>query len=116
MSEMVLVPQVNDGAGGATTHGTPEQFSKAAFFQRTLISSRLYNAFLLISNGCFSLTVLPLIGISNCEFVCAIPIKGSSKRGKNLIVILAFLGLKYSQICTQLSAKPILVQTNPFKF
>jgi hypothetical protein len=38
MSEMVLVPQVKEGA---VTQGTPLQFSKAAFFQRTLISSKL---------------------------------------------------------------------------
>jgi hypothetical protein len=60
--------------------------------------------------------VLPLIGNSTCEFVCEIPIKGSNKRGKNLIIISAFLGLKYLQICTQLNDMTILVQTNPFKF
>ena len=41
MSEMVLVPQVKEGA---VTQGTPGQFSKAAFFQRTLISSTLNEA------------------------------------------------------------------------
>ena len=41
MSERVLVPQVKEGGGGVMLQGTPEQFSKAAFFQRTLISSRL---------------------------------------------------------------------------
>jgi hypothetical protein len=38
MSGTVLVPQVKDGA---VTQGTPGQFSNAAFFQRTLISSKL---------------------------------------------------------------------------
>jgi hypothetical protein len=48
MSEIVLVPQVKDGGGGGggggggiIIHGTPVQFSNAAFFQRTLISSKL---------------------------------------------------------------------------
>jgi hypothetical protein len=82
MSEMVLVPQVKG------VHGTPVQFSKAAFFQRTLISSKLYCAFLLISNGCFSLVVFPPIGISTFEFVCAKPNKGSIKKGKILSIIL----------------------------
>ena len=41
---MVLVPQVKEGGGGVTMHGTPGQFSKAAFFQRTLISSTLNEA------------------------------------------------------------------------
>ena len=41
MSVIVEVPHVKDGAGGETTHGTPGQFSKAAFFQRTFISSKL---------------------------------------------------------------------------
>jgi hypothetical protein len=44
MSEMVLVPQVKEGGGGVMIHGTPRQFSKAAFFQRTLISSTLNDA------------------------------------------------------------------------
>jgi hypothetical protein len=37
----VLVPQVKEGA---VTQGTPGQFSNAAFFQRTLISSTLNEA------------------------------------------------------------------------
>jgi hypothetical protein len=41
MSEMMLVPQVKEGGGGIIIQGTPVQFSKAAFFQRTFISSRL---------------------------------------------------------------------------
>jgi hypothetical protein len=44
MSEMVLVPQVKEGGGGVMLQGTPVQFSKAAFFQRTLISSTLNDA------------------------------------------------------------------------
>jgi hypothetical protein len=39
-------------------HGTPGQFSNAAFFQRTLISSRLKEAFLLVSRFSFSFNTL----------------------------------------------------------
>ena len=70
------------------THGTPEQFSKAAFFQRTLISSKLKVAFRFISNGFFSLVVVLSLGISTFEFVCAKPSKGSIKKGKILNIIL----------------------------
>jgi ABC-type glycerol-3-phosphate transport system permease component len=53
MSEMALVPQLNEGA---VTQGTPRQFSNAAFFQRTFNSSRLkelllVNKLLLIACG-----------------------------------------------------------------
>jgi hypothetical protein len=56
MSETVLVPQVNEGE---VKHGTPVQFSGAAFLQRTLSSYRLYNAFRLISNDLISFVVVP---------------------------------------------------------
>jgi hypothetical protein len=62
--------------------GTPGQFSKAAFFQRTLSSSRLYNALRFISNACFSLVVFFPMGISTFDLVCAKPNKGSIKKGK----------------------------------
>jgi hypothetical protein len=68
--------------------GTPGQFSKAAFFQRTLSSSRLYNALRFISNACFSLVVFFPMGISTFEFVCAKPNKGSIKRYKILSFML----------------------------
>jgi hypothetical protein len=68
--------------------GAPAQFSKAAFFQRTLISSRFYCAFRFISNACFSLFVFPTFGISTFEFVCAIPNKGSIKSSKIFSIIL----------------------------
>jgi hypothetical protein len=84
-SETVLVPQVKDGA---TIHGTPVQFSKAAFFQRTLISSRLNEAFRFISLGEISLDNNSPIGFSTFEFVCPIPNKGSIKKGKILSLIL----------------------------
>jgi hypothetical protein len=69
-------------------HGTPGQFSKDAFFQRTLISSRLNEAFRLISLGEISLDNNSPIGFSTFEFVCPIPNKGSIKKGKILSLIL----------------------------
>jgi len=73
---------------GAERHETPGQFSKEAFFQRTLSSSRLKNAFRLMSNGCFSLFVFSPMGISTFGLVCPMPNKGSSKKGKTLGIIL----------------------------
>jgi hypothetical protein len=77
--------------------GTPGQFSRAAFFQRTFNSSRLNKAFLFISKGSFSLDVFPPNGIPPFALVCPIPNKGSSKRGKNLIIILTYFSFKFLQ-------------------
>jgi hypothetical protein len=88
-SVTVLVPQVKDGGGGggSTTQGTPVQFSKAAFFQRTLISSRLNEAFRLISLGDISLDNNSLVGFFPFEFTCAKQITGSNKNAKILNII-----------------------------
>jgi hypothetical protein len=96
--------------------GTPGQFSNAAFFQRTLISSRLNEAFRFISNGCFSLVVVSPFCISPFALVCAKPSKGSIKRSKNLKFILFLLTVNKTQICPQISQAPNFVWTNPFKF
>jgi hypothetical protein len=84
MSETVLVPQVKDGA---VTQGAPVQFSKAAFFQRTLISSRLNEAFRFISLGEISLVNNSPIGFSPLEFTCAKQITGSNSNAKILNII-----------------------------
>ena len=112
MSEMV-VPQVKDGA---TIQGTPVQFSKAAFFQRTLISSRLNEAFRLISKGCFSLFVFPPNGTSPLELDCAIPNIGSNRKGKNLNFILLIFKVNESQIFTFYNGAPNFTLSNFFRF
>jgi hypothetical protein len=84
----VATMELHDPGAENVGQGTPGQFSNAAFFQRTLSSSRLYMAFRFISNARFSLFVFPPMGISTFELVCPIPNKGSSKKGKILIIIL----------------------------
>jgi hypothetical protein len=81
------VPQVKDGAGGVTIHGTPGQFSNAAFFQRTLISSRLKEAFRLVSKFSFSINLL-FTGISSLGVICEKHTKGSIIKNKILIIAL----------------------------
>ena len=68
-------------------HGTPVQFSKAAFFQRTLISSKLNKAFLFISIGTLSFDWLD-VGIGICELDWAKLKSGSKDNSKILSVIL----------------------------
>ena len=85
MSETVEVPQVKEGA---TTHGTPGQFSKAAFFQRTLISSRLYCALRFVAKFSLSMDRLLLLKISSLGLTCATHKIGSIINSKILIVIL----------------------------
>jgi len=65
MSVIVDVPQEKEGA---TTHGTPGQFSSAAFFQRTFISSKLYKAFLFNSTGLLSFDWV-FFGIASFELI-----------------------------------------------
>jgi hypothetical protein len=72
---------------GQTTMG---QFSRAAFFQRTLISSKLKIVFRFGSNGPFSLVCL-LFCIVTFELDCAKLKSGSKENSKILIVILYFL-------------------------
>ena len=67
--------------------GTLGQFSKAAFFQRTLISSRLNEAFRYISLGDISLDNNSPVGFSTFEFTCAKQITGSNKNAKILNII-----------------------------
>jgi hypothetical protein len=89
-SVTVEVPQVKDGGGGGggvTTQGTPVQFSKAAFFQRTLISSRLNEAFRFMSLGDISLDNNSPVGFSPFEFTCATQITGSNRNAKILNII-----------------------------
>jgi hypothetical protein len=64
--------------------GAPVQFSKAAFFQRTLISSRLNEAFRFISLGEISLVNNSPVGFPPFEFTCAKQIKGSNSNAKIL--------------------------------
>ena len=82
MSDTVLVPQVKDGTGGVTIQGSPVQFSNAAFFQRTLISSRLNEAFRLITLGEISLDNNSTVGFSPLEFTWAKQITGSNSNAK----------------------------------
>jgi hypothetical protein len=84
----VATMELHDPGTEREGQGTPGQFFKAAFFQRTLSSSRLYNAFLLISKGCSLLFVFPPIRISPLELACEIPKMGSIKNGKNPTFIL----------------------------
>jgi hypothetical protein len=79
-----------DGTGPGTeidTHGPAVQFSKAAFFQRTLISSRLNEAFRFMSLGDISLDNNSPIGFSPFEFICAKQITGSNSNAKILNII-----------------------------
>jgi hypothetical protein len=71
----------NDG------QGTPGQFSNAAFFQRTLISSRLNEALRFISLGEISLDNNSPIGFSPFEFTWAKQITGSNSNAKILNII-----------------------------
>jgi hypothetical protein len=77
------------GAPGivVVTNGTPGQFSKAAFFQRTLISSKLKEAFRFISLGDISLDNNSPVGFSPFEFTCAKQITGSNSNAKILNII-----------------------------
>ena len=68
-------------------HGTPGQFSKAAFFQRTFISSKLYKAFLFSSTGPFSFDWV-FFGIATFELDWAKLKSGSKDINKILSVIL----------------------------
>jgi hypothetical protein len=70
------------------TQGSPVQFSKAAFFQRTLISSRLNEAFRFISLGEISLDNNSLVGFCPFKFTCTKQITGSSSNDKILNIIL----------------------------
>jgi hypothetical protein len=81
MSDTVLVPQVKTGV---VTHGTPAQFSNAAFFQRTLISSTLNEAFRFMSLGAISLDNNSPVGFSPFEFTCPKQITGSNSNAKIL--------------------------------
>ena len=83
-SVTVEVPQVKDGV---TTHGTPGQFSRAAFFQRTFISSKLYKAFLFSSTGPLSFDWV-FFGIATFELDWAKLKSGSKDINKILSVIL----------------------------
>ena len=71
----------NDG------QGNPRQFSNAAFIQRTLISSRLNEAFRFITLGEISLDNNSPIGFSPFEFTCAKQITGSNSNAKILNII-----------------------------
>ena len=51
-------------------HGTPGQFSRAAFFQRTFISSKLYKAFLFSSTGPLAFDWV-FFGIATFELIWA---------------------------------------------
>jgi hypothetical protein len=73
--------------GGATTQGIPVQFSNAAFFQRTLISTTLNEALRFISIGDTSLDNNSPVGFSPFEFICAKQITGSNKNVKILNTI-----------------------------
>jgi hypothetical protein len=91
----VEVPQVKDGAA---TQGTPVQFSNAAFFQRTFISSTLNEAFLFISLGDISFDNNSPAGFSPFGFTCAKQITGSIVKSKILIFILCFFKYVMPQI------------------
>jgi hypothetical protein len=69
------------------TQGTPAQFSNAAFFQRTLISSRLNEALRFISLGEISLVNNSPIGFPPFEFTCAKQITGNNSNAKILNII-----------------------------
>jgi len=71
---------------GQTTQG---QFSRAAFFQRTLISSKLKIVFRFGSNGPFSLVCL-LVDIVTFELDWAKLKSGSKESSKILTIILRF--------------------------
>jgi hypothetical protein len=71
-------------------HGTPGQFSRAAFFQRTFISSILYKAFLFSSIDSLSFVWL-FIGIVTFELDCAKLKSGSKNNSKILNFILCFI-------------------------
>jgi hypothetical protein len=81
-----------DGAPGTVvvTHGTPGQFSNAAFFHRTLISSKLNETFRFISDADISLDNNSPLGFSPFEFICAKQITGSNKNVKILNTIFIF--------------------------
>ena len=56
MSVIEEVPQVKEGADGATTHGTPVQFSNAALLWKVECHSLLhgiYNDFLVVNDMYF---------------------------------------------------------------
>jgi hypothetical protein len=71
----------NDG------QGNPVQFSNAAFFQRTLISSRLNEALRFISLGEISLDNNSPVDFSPLELACAKQITGSYSNAKILNII-----------------------------
>ena len=92
MSDTVEVPQVNEGGGGEIIQGTPRQFSKAAFFHLTFISSRLKGDFLIIST--FPGSFIPLLtGLPSLGVICPKHINGTIIISKILIAILIFLNL-----------------------
>jgi hypothetical protein len=69
------------------THGTPGQFSNAAFFQRTLISSRLKGDFLFIST--FPDSFMPLLtGLPSLGVICPKHINGTIIINRILTIIL----------------------------
>ena len=96
--------------------GTLGQFSKAAFFQRTLISSRLNEAFRYISLGDISLDNNSPVGFSPLELPCAIPNIGSIRKGKNLTFILVIFKVNKSQIFTFYNVVPNITLSNFFRF
>jgi hypothetical protein len=97
IGDVIRSPEVRVVADGVDTvhtfvivHGTPVQFSKAAFFQRTLISSKLYKAFLFISIGTLSFDWLD-VGIVTFELDWAKLKSGNKDNSKILRIILWFL-------------------------
>jgi hypothetical protein len=87
------------GAPGTVVviQGTPGQFSKAAFFQRTFNSSRLKGDFLIIST--FPGSFIPLLtGLPSLGVICPKHINGTIIISKILIAILIFLSFVKRQI------------------
>jgi hypothetical protein len=72
------------------THGTPVQFSNAAFFQRTLISSRLNEAFRFNSLGDISFDNNSPVGLSPFKLPCPRQIIGNDSNARILNIVLIF--------------------------
>jgi hypothetical protein len=88
----VATTEVTGPGAEIDAQGPAVQFSKAAFFQRTLISSRLNEAFRFISLGEISLDNNSPVSFSPFVFICAKQITGSNNNVKILKTILYILG------------------------